>query len=159
MPADSLPAAKPALAEAIKAFFFENKTRQCIVYGISMEPFLSFGDTVVIVQCKGPLKKGRCYAFITGNTLTIHRFIKTSGNGYALFAGDNNLFYNRVPLTDVVGELSPCQSFCALFIIVVINSFFCFLTQVFNEDVLICRIRRRTLRLITGPARKERPRQ
>jgi hypothetical protein len=153
----SLPAAKPALADAVKAFFFENKTRKCMVYGISMEPFLSFGETVVIVQCEGPLKKGRCYAFITGNTLTIHRFIKTSGNGYALFAGDNNLFYNHVPLTDVVGELFPCQSFCALFIIVVINSFFCFLTQVFNENLLVRRIRRRIIRSITGPVRKERP--
>ena len=36
MPMVSLPAAKPALADAVKAFFFENKTRKCMVYGISM---------------------------------------------------------------------------------------------------------------------------
>ena len=29
-----------------------------MVYGLSMEPFLSFGETVDIVQCDGPLKKG-----------------------------------------------------------------------------------------------------
>ena len=130
-----------------------------MVYGLSMEPFLSFGETVVMVQYDGPLKKGHCYAFITGNTLTIHRFIKKSGDDYALFAGDNNLFYNRVLLTDVVGELSPCQNTCAVFIIAVINSAFCTLMRIFSEEILIHRIRRRIIRSITGPARKERSRQ
>ena len=154
-----MPNGKPALTDAIKTFFFENRTRQCMVYGLSMEPFLSFGETVVMVQYDGPLKKGHCYAFITGNTLTIHRFIKKSGDDYALFAGDNNLFYNRVLLTDVVGELSPCQNTCAVFIIAVINSAFCTLMRIFSEEILIHRIRRRIIRSITGPARKERSRQ
>ncbi|MGB7569409.1 MAG: S24/S26 family peptidase [Chitinivibrionales bacterium] len=152
----ALPGVKPVLVDAIKTFFFEDKTRQCMVYGLSMEPFLSFGETVVIVQCDGPLKKGHCYAFITGNTLTIHRFIKKSGDDYALFAGDNNLFYNRVSLTNIVGELSPCQSPCAVFIIAFINSAFCTLMRFFSEEILIHRIRRRIIRSITGTAKKER---
>ena len=61
-----------------KGFSFPKQNQKCVVYGLSMEPFLSFGETVVIVQCAWPLKKGHCYAFISGKTLTIHRFIKFS---------------------------------------------------------------------------------
>lgn len=149
-----LPAAKPALSDAVKEFFFEKQTRQCMVYGHSMEPFLSFGETVVIARHAGPLKKGRCYAFRTGNTLTIHRFIKYSGNGHAMFVGDSSHFIDCVPLQDVIGELSPCQTRGGVFIIRIINSVFCTFILIFNNAVAINKIRRRMVRLITGSVKK-----
>jgi hypothetical protein len=111
-----------------------------------MEPFLSFGESVEIMPHTEPLKKGNCYAFITGNTLTIHRFIKTLSNNYVLFAGDSSLFYDRVPLVNIVGELSPCPNRYALFIIRMVNSMFCTLTQVFEEAIVIRILRRGIIR-------------
>ena len=143
---------KPEFSDAVKAFFFENKTRKCMIYGHSMEPFLSFGETVEIRPRAGPLKKGHCYAFITGSTLTIHRFIKNSGKNHALFAGDSSLFFDRVPLPKVVGELSPCQKHRALFIINIINSVFCLLMQVFDKTIVIHRFRRCMIRSLIGSA-------
>lgn len=147
-------AKKPALPNAVKAFFFESKTRQCTVCGHSMEPFLSFGETVVIVQSPEPLKKGRCYAFITGNTLTIHRFIKKSGGNHALFAGDNNLLLDRVPLPDIIGELSPCQNHGILFIIMIVNCLLCIPMLIFKKGTVFRIIRRRIIRFITEIGKK-----
>lgn len=146
-----------SLSDAVKVFLFQNKTRKCVVYGLSMEPFLSFGETVVIVQCAWPLKKGHCYAFISGKTLTIHRFIKFLNNDYALFAGDNNLFCDRVPIPYIVGELFPCQNRCAVFIIEIINLLFYALMQIFTKSMLLRRARRRIIRSINGWKKKELP--
>jgi hypothetical protein len=141
-------------SDAVRTFFFETRSRQCLVYGNSMEPFLSFGQTVEIVPCTGPLDKGHCYAFITENTLTIHRFVKMAGNESAFFAGDNCLFFDQVALSDVVGELSPCQNRGILSIIGTINSLFCILMQCFREIPLLNRLRRRIIRLILGFEKK-----
>jgi len=135
MSTDAVIAALPEFADAIKAFFFENETRDCIVDGHSMEPFLSMGEKVKIVPVTGSLKKGHCYAFITGNTLTIHRFIKNFGSDSALFIGDSNFICDRVPVSNIVGELSPCQSIGALIIIRTINSAFCTFVDVFDKAV------------------------
>jgi hypothetical protein len=143
----------PVFSEAIKAFFFENKTRQCIVYGHSMEPFLSFGESIEIMPYAGLLKKGHCYAFITGTTITIHRFIKNLNNEYALFAGDSSLLCDCVPLANVIGELSPCQNNCALSIIGITNNVFCTLMQGFNKSTLVRRLRRCIIRSMAKPAK------
>jgi hypothetical protein len=141
-------------SDAVRTFFFENQSRQCFVYGNSMEPFLSYGQTVEIVQCSGLLEKGHCYAFIAENTLTIHRFVKKTGKEGALFAGDNCLFPDRVALSDVVGELSPCQSRGSLIIISTINSLFCVLMHWFKGILILHRLRRRIIRLIVGSGKK-----
>lgn len=146
LPNDVLIAAMPVFTDAIKMFFFENKTRKCTIFGYSMEPFLSFGRSVEIVPHTGRLKRGHCYAFITGSTLTIHRFIKNLNNDYALFAGDSSLVCDRVPLPNIVGELSSCQNRYALFIINTINRIFCTFMHVFNHAILIRRFRRRMIR-------------
>jgi hypothetical protein len=137
-------------SEAVRTFFFENKSKQCLVYGNSMEPYLSYGQEVEIVPCTGPLEKGHCYAFITESTLTIHRFVKMAGKDSAFFAGDNCLFFDRVALSDVVGELSPCQDRGILSIINTINNLFCVLVQWFREILALNRMRRRIVRTIIG---------
>ena len=138
----------PICSAGIKAFFFENKTRQCTVFGHSMEPFLSLGESIEIVPCAAPLKKARCYAFITGNTLTIHRFVKNYNNGYALFAGDSSLFCDLVPLQNIVGELFPCQRGPTSFIIGLVNYIFSVVMQVFSENIAIRRLRRRIIKCL-----------
>ena len=143
-------------SEAVRMFFFENKSKQCLVYGNSMEPFLSYGQEVEIVPCTGPLEKGHCYAFITESTLTIHRFVKMAGNDSAFFAGDNCLFLDRVALSDVVGELSPCQDRGILSIISTINSLFCVLMQQCTKILVLQRMRRKILKLIVGFYKKKR---
>lgn len=137
-------------SNAVKAFFFKKPTRQCSVSGHSMEPFLLFGQTVIITQFNWPLKKGRCYAFINGNTLTIHRFIKKFGKNHALFAGDNNILLDRVDLCDVVGELLPCQNRWGQIIIMIVNWLLCAPMMTINKNLTILSIRRRIIRSFTG---------
>jgi hypothetical protein len=140
--------AKEFAPDAARIFFFKDKSRQCRIYGNSMEPFLSFGESVEIVPLAGPLKKGHCYAFINGNNLAVHRFIKMAGNKSALFAGDNCLFFDRVPVSDIIGELFSCQNHCILFIISFTNILSCVFTKIFNEIVILKKLRRRIVRLI-----------
>jgi hypothetical protein len=141
-------------SDAVRTFFFENETRQCLVYGNSMAPFLTYGDSVEIKPCPGPLKKGHCYAFITGKHLTFHRFIKMAGNECAVFAGDNCLFFDRVALSDIVGELSPCQNPGILIIISSINSLFCHLTLHIKDISAFHSLRRRIIKSIIGFEKK-----
>lgn len=141
-------------SDAVKTFFFENETRQCLVYGNSMAPFLTYGESVEIKQCVGPLKKGHCYAFITGKHLTFHRFIGMAGNKWALFAGDNCLFFDRVALSDVVGELSACQNRGILIIISSINSLFCHFMLHTKDSNAFHGMRRRIIKSIVGFEKK-----
>lgn len=142
------------MVECGEGFFFKNQTRQCSVSGHSMEPFLSFGQTVIITQFNWPLKKGRCYAFIDGNALTIHRFIKKLGKNHALFAGDNNILLDCVDLNNVVGELFPCQNRGIQIIIMFANWVLCAPMRTINKYLTILSIRRRIVRTFAGLERK-----
>jgi hypothetical protein len=135
-------------SDAVRTFFFENRSKRCIVYGNSMQPFLSFGESVEIEPCAGRLRRGHCYAFIAGKRLAIHRFISMTDKEYALFAGDNCLFLDRVALSDIIGELSSCQNRGILSIINTINSLFCVLMRHFRKILVLNRIRRRSIKLV-----------
>lgn len=125
-----------------------------MVYGHSMEPFLTYGENVTIVPCGSRLKKAHCYAYISGNSLMIHRFIRRQGTGTALFAGDNSHFLDRVPMSSVVGELSACQNPGILFIIQCINDIFSTLMILFHDVVLISRSRRFLIRVLITLAKR-----
>ncbi len=121
-----------------------------------MEPFLSFGEQVTIVPWGGKLKKGHCYAFITGSKLTIHRFIAMTGKKQALFAGDNCLFLDIVAISDVIGEYSSCQSRGFLIIINLINCLFFVFMMRSGKTLRFHKTRRRIIRFIIRFARERR---
>jgi len=147
-------AVKPSLSEAVMRFFFENGTKECMVYGHSMDPFLTYGENVTIVPNGAGLKKAHCYAFISGNTLSIHRFIRCHDQHTALFAGDNCLLMDLVPLPNVVGELSACQNQWILFIIRWINSLFSTAMMLFPDVLALHRIRRFIIRSLHNSMEK-----
>lgn len=138
------------MSVAVRTFFFENNKKECLVYGNSMEPFLSFGDMVEIVPFTGSLIKGHCYAFINGNKMSLHRYINMTRDGSALFAGDNCLSLDHIALNDIIGEFSSCQYGCTLLIINFINSLFCGLLSFFVNILIFQKLRRQILSSIIG---------
>lgn len=139
---------KNSIPNAAKIFFFENKIKECFIYGNSMEPFLSYGEKVKIIPYNGQLKKGHCYAFISKNNLAMHRFIKMEGNKKALFVGDNCLFFDHINISDVIGELFSYQNQSVLCLLSLINIFFFVFINIFSNFTVLNNFRRIVVRNI-----------
>ncbi len=89
----------------------ENELKSCGMAlakteGISMNPMLYTGDTVVIVSPSFPLKAGDIPVYHRGDHLTMHRIIYVRKNGY-IISGDNlDTIETDIKDKDIIGVLA-----------------------------------------------------
>jgi hypothetical protein len=93
-------------AEALRqTLFAADGTMAFTTAGTSMMPTIRPGQSVILNRWDGaPLVRGRCYAFLEGARLLLHRHVATRGE-YASFIGDNMLAPHAVRVYNILGEL------------------------------------------------------
>jgi hypothetical protein len=93
-------------AEAMRQTLFAvDGTMAFTTAGTSMMPTIRPGQSVILDRWDGsPLVKGRCYAFLEGTRLLLHRHVATRGE-YARFIGDNMVASHTVAVYNILGEL------------------------------------------------------
>lgn len=91
--------------------------------GNSMQPLLSSGQRVRVLPLQQPVTPGKCYIFVNGRALRIHRLLKISSNN-AVFIGDTSQKLDRVSLDAIIAELDYKQNIFVIFILRYINLLF-----------------------------------
>ena len=119
---------------AIADFLLHKTTQVLKVCGNSMHPFLVNGQEASIISLQSPLKCGKCYIYISGNSLYVHRLVKAKNNTL-FFVGDGAQKLEEIPADAVIAELNYKQDAFIIFILRYINLIFIKISRVFPQFI------------------------
>jgi signal peptidase I len=109
--------------EAIQELLHLKRVKVMTISGGSMLPTFRHNQKVKIMLPKLPVKIGRCYVFLKGDELLIHRLVAIRHKNVILI-GDNNRYPEVVTLTRIIGEPRHQPKGTMIKIICLINLFF-----------------------------------
>lgn len=123
---------------AIAEFLLYKPYLSLKVYGNSMYPFLVNGQEASITSLQQPLKCGKCYVYISGNFLYVHRLVKSENKSF-FFIGDSAQEMEEIPADAVIAELDYKQNAFFIFILRYLNLIFINIALIFPQFIKLRR--------------------